>query len=162
MRETRGVPGTSAAAGTADIRQVLDRFEEAWRNGTPRIDDFLQPAAAQQAANRQRLLLELVAIDLECRWRRAAGEGTGPDAKKRPRLEGYAVRYGELRPVERLPLELIGHEYRVRHCCGDRPTHAEYCSRFPRHGLELQQELARVDAELAAEFSTGQELLWRP
>jgi serine/threonine protein kinase/Tol biopolymer transport system component len=158
MRETRDAAPAGAAAGPSDLRHLLDRFEEAWRNGTPRIDDFLPHSTAKQAASRQRLLLELVAIDLECRWRRAAGS----EADKRPRLEDYAVRYGELRLLERLPLELIGHEYRVRHCCGDRPTHAEYCSRFPHHGPELQQELARVDAELAAEFSAGHELLWRP
>src|SRR5262249_34973166 len=46
----------------------------------------------------------------------------------------------------------IGWEYRVRQRWGKRPTHEEYVARFPRHRPELPRTLARIDAELAAEF----------
>jgi WD40 repeat protein len=51
------------------IDQVCNRFEVAWRTGTPRIEDFLEGWGEPQ---RGALLRELVLIDLD--YRRARGE----------------------------------------------------------------------------------------
>jgi tRNA A-37 threonylcarbamoyl transferase component Bud32 len=134
------------AEGREDLDRLLDRFEGAWRAGTPpAIEDFL-PA---RGPGRRPVLYELVKIDLEYRWRRTAAGAAGWPA--RPRLEDYAARLARLGPPGRLPLDLIGEEYRVRQCWGDRPRAAEYAGRFPHHGAALGEELARIDAELAAE-----------
>jgi hypothetical protein len=147
----------------ADLEERLERFDAAWRGDTvPAIEVFLPPRGA---AARQQVLHELIKIDLEYRWRIAApqpahatthlaasdpgpGRGALPAC---PRLEDYAACLPDLGRVEELPLELIAEEYRVRHAWGDRPEPAEYARRFAGHGAALQQLLARVDVELAAE-----------
>ena len=47
---------------------ILDRFDQAWESGSaPRIDEFL--SSMEQASRSQNLLVELIMIDLERRWR---------------------------------------------------------------------------------------------
>ena len=122
----------SASADRPDTDDLVERFDEAWRKGQPpRMDDFLPPPSPHGPAGdprRRRLLEELVPIDLEHHWRRAAVEARS----QLPRLEDYVARYPELGPLDRLPVELIAYEYRARQCWGDRPSHAEYAARFTR------------------------------
>jgi Protein kinase domain len=143
------------AGGPDDLDRLVDRFESAWQSGAPPdIEEFLQ---AGRAVARP-LLHELVKIDLEYRWRRpnhgAAGQNTEGPSPARPRLEFYVKRIPRLGPLQQLPVDLIGEEYRVRQCWGDRPAHAEYAARFPGRGAALRTALERVDAELHAEMAT--------
>ena len=55
----------------------------------------------------------------------------------------------ELGPLDRLPVDLIGEEYRVRHRFGDRPGHDEYFERFASQATTLTDVLGQVDSELA-------------
>jgi serine/threonine protein kinase len=68
-------------------------------------------------------------------------------------LEQYVKRIAQLGSLDSLPTELIAEEYRVRHRFGDRPSHAEYAARFPRHGRTVLNELSRVDADLRNEYA---------
>jgi serine/threonine-protein kinase len=131
--------------------ELLEQFEEAWRAGAPpRLESFLPPVLSHaDTPARRRWLEELVLIDLEQRWRRWQTLG------RPPRLEEYPARCPGLTPG----LPLIAYEYRVRHCWGDRPGHAEYQGRFARHGAELERALAQVDAELADEAARKQRRL---
>ncbi|MGE3804971.1 MAG: WD40 repeat domain-containing serine/threonine protein kinase, partial [Gemmataceae bacterium] len=61
----------------------------------------------------------------------------------------------ELESVRQYSLELIGEEDWVRHVWGDRPMPAEYAARFPHSGPQLLDRLRAIDAEIAAEFKTG-------
>ena len=90
-------PGAAGAAGiTPD--SLLDRFEQAWRNGeSPRIADFL----VQEVADRGELLLNLVRIDLEYRWRQHAATATRSSTTA-PRLEDYLPRFPDLGRLEQL------------------------------------------------------------
>src|SRR5260370_4961069 len=141
MLEQSGAPVPLTGGDERD--QVLERFETAWQEGTPpAIADFLPPVRAEH----QDLLSELVMIDLEYRWRgpaRSAGS-----LSRRPRLEDYVERFPDMGSLQFLSVELIGEEYRVRRRWGDRPDHAEYARRFPRQAAKLENELARIDAEL--------------
>jgi hypothetical protein len=131
-----------------ELDRLVDRFESAWQSGTPpKIEDFLP---AGRAAARS-LLYELVKIDLEYRWR-LSSQGASPS---HPCLEFYVKRIPRLGPLQQLPVDLIGEEYRARQRWGDRPAHAEYAARFPRNGKVLQATLARIDAELHAEMATA-------
>jgi tRNA A-37 threonylcarbamoyl transferase component Bud32 len=141
------------SSGPEDPERLIDRFEVAWQGGAvPAIGAFLPPERPGDGARRRELVQELVKIDLEYRWRRPnpdpAGCGSWP---ARPRLEDYVRRFPDLGPAERLPVGLIGEEYRVRQRWGDRPAHAEYARRFPRHGPAVPSLLTRIDAELASE-----------
>src|SRR5262245_9358933 len=62
------------------IDGILVRFERAWRQGRPRLEEYLEalPADARQA-----LLTELLHLDID--YRRRAGE--------QPRAEDYLARF---------------------------------------------------------------------
>ena len=98
--------------GTEDLDLLLDRFDRAWQNDSPpAIEDFL-PAVP---GGRRRLLRELIKIDLEYRWRRSWPGRAGASASPgRPRLEDYVGRFPWLGSSQKLPVDLIGEEYRMR------------------------------------------------
>jgi WD40 repeat protein len=132
---------------------LVDRFESAWRsprNGhIPAIEEFYPAYLAGEghaldAAGRQRLLEELVKLDLEYRWK---GGGAGV-----PRwcLEEYVARLPCLGPLQELPLTLLEEEYRVRHRWGDRPGVQDYLARFPDRGQELLAALHAQENSLKA------------
>ncbi|SIO34912.1 Serine/threonine protein kinase [Singulisphaera sp. GP187] len=123
-------------------RRVL-RFEQAWQlNDICEIADFLiTPFAIHDS---DRLLVELICIDLE--YRQQSVEASEPVT-----LTHYVEAFPELISLDRLPLELIAEEYRVRSRWGDRPSHAEFLSRFQERRESIRAELVRIDDELAAE-----------
>jgi hypothetical protein len=144
---------------------IVEQFETAWRGANaclPEIERFLPQG---DHGLRREVLAELIPIDLEYRWRRAGKAGQSPrpetprpnghapstsQAQPRPwLLDDYLARYPELGSVARAPLDLVGHEYRVRCRWGDRPTHEEFLARFPGHGEALLIALQGVDAEQA-------------
>ena len=130
-----------------DFEAHVLRFEQAWRlHGPPEIGDYLGVLPAS-GPERLRLLIELVGNDLEYRWRH-------PEVAGRATLDHYVARHPELIAPDRLPLELIGEEYRVRCRFGDRPSHAEFLSRFRERREEIRAELIRVDRELVEETAT--------
>jgi tetratricopeptide (TPR) repeat protein len=147
----RDVPGDWSAS-----QLPLEQFDAAWRRGqVPELEAYLPPIGDP---GRRPLLEELVKIDLEYRWRHSTR--CGADTPNTPedrasnigrRLEDYVARFPELSPLESLPVELVGEEYRVRCCWGDHPNPAEYALRFAWLGETLRQLLADIDRELAAE-----------
>jgi len=92
-------------------------------------------------------------MDLEWRWKIASGDlgegsAVGGDTSglpERPRLSDYADRYPQLGRLEKLPIDLIRHEYYVRHRWGHRPTHEEYLKLYGRQHRNLREELAKED-----------------
>jgi WD40 repeat protein/serine/threonine protein kinase len=160
---------TRETAGQVD--EVCDRFEQAWQSGeTPEVSRFLAANADQwqhwPVASRRQLLEELIKLDLEYRWQEqdqsqrtalVAEQDTivGNDGgAKRLLLEDYVRQHPELGSSDRLSLELVLEEYRVRQRWGDQPPHQEYLQRFPDHGPLLQEQLAQVDSDLSAEENT--------
>jgi serine/threonine protein kinase len=130
-----------------DPERLLAQFDQAWRGGKPPdIATFLSRGSAD---GRRDLVEELVKIDLEYRWRNAQGRC----------LEEYVGHLSDLGRLAELSLDLIGWEYRVRHCWGDRPSHAEYLTRFPAQSAALATTLHDIDTRLAAEFANGQKPL---
>jgi serine/threonine-protein kinase len=131
----------------ASWRAALKRFDSAWQTGpAPRIQAFLLPPEASAPADSSRsLLVELIKIDLEYRWKRGVVPGDALPA--RPRLEDYRAAFPELR----VSAELIAEEYRVRRRFGDRPQRDEYLRRFALDVAQASAIFDRVDAELATE-----------
>src|SRR5262245_60081745 len=129
-----------ALLGASQTERLLERFDQAWRSGTPpRIEEYLPAvASAGQVVNnfdRRELLAELVAIDLGYRWRQR------PTGSSGWLLDNYLQRFPELGPLDTLPVNLIGEEYWARLRWGDRPNHDEYGRRFPQHMNKLRELL---------------------
>jgi len=155
---SEGTDPTEAYSGPwGRIDWVCRRFEGAWKIGrVPDIGDHLalDPSIASPE-HRRKLLLELVMLDMEYRWKTASQGTAGGEASEatfpaRPRLNDYVARYPEFGPLEQLPAELFGEEYRARHLWGDRPRHDEYLAAFGDNRPELGHVLGEVDEQLAA------------
>src|SRR5579871_1733466 len=127
-------------------------FEEAWQRGQmPEIAAYLSSlrAAASDRDLCRALLVELIAIDLEYRWRASVAEiETGSPRQ----LEDYLRLFPELGRIDQTPLELIGEEYRVRQRWGDRMSLESYVRRFSGHSGEIRKLLSRIDRELLLEL----------
>jgi tRNA A-37 threonylcarbamoyl transferase component Bud32 len=132
-----------------DFESRILRFEQAWqRDGPCAIVDYLERSWPPSSPERRRLLVELISIDLEFRWRSGSRD---PRSVQPVMLEVYAAKFPELGSLDELPLELIGQEYRVRHHWGDRPKHAEFLARFHARREQIQAELLQIDRELDEE-----------
>src|SRR5207245_1403721 len=108
--------------------EISKRFEEAWQGGErPAIDDYLK---AQEVAP-QKLLPELVHVELECRLK--AGEEV--------RVEAYIERFPQLADDVEGVLELIVAEYNFRRRREPNLTPENYVRRFPQFRPELTARL---------------------
>jgi hypothetical protein len=93
---------------------ILDRFDAEWARGAAaEIRDFLPDEADDLAV--KTLLIELVMIDLERRWRANTSQVATllPDAEQFPEsppLEDHLARYGESGAIEALPVKLTREE----------------------------------------------------
>ena len=122
-------------------------FEETWQKGQPpEIADFLAGAkfVDQSSLLRRDLLIELICIDLEFRWKHQC-------AKDPPTLDHYVRQFSELGLLDDLPVNLIGEEYRVRHLWGDAPTHDAFIARFTKQQESIRAMIEQVDLELLGE-----------
>lgn len=104
--------------------QLIQRFEQAWRNGPrPAIEDFLPAGDADRPA----ILVELVHADLECRLK--AGEAI--------RVETYLDRFPELTLQRSVVLGLIAAEYDLRRRAEPTLRRQHYLERFPQFSADL-------------------------
>jgi len=171
--------GQRSESESAVIDEACSRFETAWRAGQqPRIEEFLPTESPDKSGTTLlNVLVQLVGIDLEWRWKTAdmvaqqetvtkkpsppaplpqAGEGStdAPESSVsfplRPRLADYVARYALLGPVEQLPCDLIVNEYYARRRYGDQPTHAEYLDVFGSRHPDLAKQLRTIDDGMAA------------
>lgn len=138
----------------------------------PRIDRFMAEGDVSPD-QRGELLRELVAIDMEYRWRRNdAGNACGPGEtamataaeadtdpngfEHGPTLENYLLEWPELSRNGSPPTELIAEEYRIRQRWGDRPDAEEYLNRFGDCPT-LRETLNAVQLELLLDEIRGSE-----
>ena len=146
--------------------ELIEEFESQWQTGTPpSIGSLLQSPAPQMvgAADRLRLLAELIKVDLEYRWREYAaapfadsnhqaefGERSArQDLPKLPRVEDFVRVHPDLAAADELLTELLAEEYRVRRRHEDEPSIESYLARFPRLGRRLRHDLYAIAAELS-------------
>ncbi len=135
--------------------RILD-FENAWRAAAePNITDFLPDDG--DSAERLRVLIELICVDLEFRWRSAASNYR---SKKRELID-YVRSFKELGSLEEIPLTLIVEEYRARSQWGDKPGHNDFVCRFESRRSQILKRLKQVDCELQNESDSRPWLLGR-
>ena len=121
--------------GRDDQEAWLRRFEDEWKAGsTPALDAFLptlSPRWQNDPALRD-LVVELIAIDLEYRFRR------GDEAC----LEDYCGRHS-LGAMEALPLELPVAEYEARCLAGKPPEIESFLAQLPGRADSLRPLIAQ-------------------
>jgi hypothetical protein len=155
-----------SALDSAALEAEFERFESAWRIGNPPdIEQFLNGAFGSSQGLRafqQLALVELVAIDLERRWRASAsrtdtkvGHSSTKTLPAKPHVEDYVRRFALLHSGGLVPLDLVVHEFRVRTLWGDHPQISEFLSRFPEQAKALEVELARVEREIEREAASS-------
>ena len=93
------------------LKSVCDRFHFAWEK-TPRVADFLDDV---KDSDRAPLLVELISIDLEHRWKR--GERRG--------IESLLDDWPELKADTSARYELVWSECQLRVWNGERPSAAD-------------------------------------
>ena len=137
----------SNARKSQQVDDLLDRFDDAWhRRQIPNIAEYL---LSSEDTNNRDLLIELIKIDLEYRWRTQPNDSTASQTKLPwfPLLRDYLRCFPELGNDSELPLDLIVEEYRTRKRWGDRPSHHTYAIQYgPRHS-DLESALSAVDNE---------------
>ena len=175
--DSKGASKSPSEPVSGFLDQAGSRFEAAWKAGgrPPRIEDFVAGVPHEDPPLRRQVLIHLVAIDLEYRWKTSDETGTWvgsnagqpaetetdepqsvtPTFPTRPRLADYVARYPALGPLESLPPDLIAVEYYVRRRHGEHPSHAEYLELVaePFHP-DLRGRLQSVDDELAPAVSS--------
>jgi serine/threonine protein kinase len=113
-----------------ELQELADRFEAACRSSAAvDLDRFLPTPGS---ALRPLALRELIAIQLDARWRRG----------ERPRVADYVVRFPELATGHGQVAALLYEEVRLRLQQGERPDLAEYARAYPDHVRALEQMLA--------------------
>ena len=134
-------PGDPLASGVRE--QCFERFVAEWRADSP--PNLAAYIAELSTDSRRSVLLELVRIDLERRWRCFGKQAT--DAfPQTPSVEDYVARYPELGAAEELPVEILVDEYHIRQRWGDAPSPESYCQRFPTRSAELTTLLGEASA----------------
>ena len=132
------------------IRRCLEEFESTWQDGSaPEIGAYLQQAVDRAApplsADEQReLIIGLIAVDLEHRWR--AWRPTGEHATLWL-LDGYAQQVPDFLREQSWPDELIIAEYKNRRRFGDRPSVEQVLNRFPNRREALMPLLSALQIE---------------
>ncbi len=127
--------GLSFETGSETFRLLADQvgqFVDAWslaeRDGSPSIHDFL-PVDKKL---RMLVLIELIKVDLECRWR----EWNLPKS-----LCEYVEEFPEL-DARKLPSDLIYEEYHLRCEAGLQITPEEVLAEYPNRAETLRQYFA--------------------
>ena len=92
---------------------------------TPSLKQFLPD---QPPALRRLVLIELIKVDLDFRWRRCG---------EQRRIEEYVQEFPEL-ACEKIPCDLIYEEYHIRKRMGEVVDAGEYYQRFPDHAVQLR------------------------
>ena len=149
------------------IFDLCDEFEDSWAiDEHDAVRSFVDRLPSGNPT-RTELLLELVKLDLELRWRHAQiafteafvhGEHeAGTKIPLRPRVEFYTAEFPELQTNGELWRQLINHEYIVRHTYGDQPSIDSFVVRFPQCH-QLTRSLSAIDtanASVRARRSSG-------
>lgn len=138
------------------LEVVLDAFDEAWSTGVaPNLKAFHARGKHLSPTDRGRLLIELIKVDLEYRWRFFVLPERGSKIKNAvsaPRmLEDYLQDFPDLI----INAELAAEEWLVRNRFGDRPSRSEYLRRFERLGVALLQQFQSLEPEMKGSVTTA-------
>ena len=118
---------------TDRLTTAIDDFAQSRSTGRPlTVREVLERIVAADgrdvARDRGELLRELVKVELEFHWDTQRDQPPGDECF----LESYLEEFSDVPLDDDALLELIEHEYCLRHQHGDWPEFSEYAARFPR------------------------------
>lgn len=132
-----------------DFDERIAAFENAWATGqAPDIDRYLLSYAVMDETARLRLLVELVAIDIEHRAR--FREDPSSQSPERP-VEDYLREFPELAKLPAAIEDLIAEELRGQWRRGRCPQIESYLARFPGRDESVLAAIRRVVQESSDE-----------
>jgi WD40 repeat protein/DNA-directed RNA polymerase subunit RPC12/RpoP len=141
--------------GFAWLDELILRFDRAWQSGQrPRIADYLSPSGMNVSPElRRRLLVELVMIDMDARWREASVMPAGKVKGNvdRPTVEHYLTQFPELGVLADVPTALVANEYRLRRRAGQKPSVIDFEHRFGKRDGALSAACHAIDRQLDAD-----------
>lgn len=133
---------------------VLSQFDDSWKRGIPlsirqaMSDLDLSGFSVQDAAYRM-LLCELIKRDMEQRWEQSGNSGE----TRSLRVETYLDQFEEVPFGDETLLEMVEHEYSLRHANGDWPEIEEYATRFPQVAAGVRRRLKNLRDDLVTQSS---------
>ena len=134
--------------GSNLLESVYEKFESAWvETPYPNLRKYLTDHDEQA---RKTLLIELIQIDMERRWRATETSPADDTLPPCPSVADYVSAFPECGSVNDLPIEVLAFEFRVRNLWGNRPNVTEFVSQFPSRREELQKLCDEVVSNLTA------------
>ena len=136
------------------LAAVLSQFEDSWKRGIPlSIREVLKQAelsdfSVQDAAYRM-LVSELIKREMEQRWECGDHDDDSPSL----RIEAYLDQFEDVPFGEETVMELVEHEYSLRHANGDWPEIDEYVRRFPQVAEIARRRLKNLRDDLVTQTS---------
>lgn len=134
-----------------ELESLFDEFESAWvRTPFPDLRSYVDHHSTQGSSDfRTTVLVELIQIDLERRWKTDAEAPVDGLLPARPKITDYAAAFPEIGSIDGVPVELLAFEFRVRQLWGDSPEISEFVAQFPNRGDALQAACEKVSSDLS-------------
>ena len=136
--------GLASVREARSIRQgatTARSFEDEWRYGEPSLERFWEDARASGSATIS-VLVELVKVDLSCRYARG----------QKPQVADYLRRFPELEAQDDRVLSLIYEEFCLREESGDTPDADQFCDQYEpwRESLVSQLRYHRLLSQVVS------------
>ncbi|MFN3152936.1 protein kinase domain-containing protein [Bremerella sp.] len=124
---------------SANQTELLERFERQWfTNPAPAIEHYLEILDQQDPQKRREFFLQLVACDMESRWKSPVDRLKRDQFPLRPLAEDYLSQYPEFGSPEEPPWDLVSLEFQTRQKWGDnQPDLASYVKKYPQWEQQL-------------------------
>ena len=141
------VSGEGREPDNDSLESVYERFESAWlETPYPNIRGYLSETRDDFQTT---LLVELIQIDMERRWRAAESSPADDPLPDRPSVADYVAAFPECGRLENVPVELLAAEFRIRHLWGDCPEVAVFLGQFPERARELKEACSAAVSDLS-------------
>lgn len=136
----------------ANRSALFEHFKFQWSTGTvPDIRHYLDQLSRQDPQTRYDLFFQLVAYDMECRWRSREDRPIRDQIPLRPSAEDYLRQFPEFGDPSIPPWEMLKAELQTRHKWGDSsPDLNAYAKKYP----QWEEQLTAISTSSEAQDDT--------
>ena len=133
MIDPSSISRSNSLSAAWELDQVMQRFELAWQDSPPDLQEYLR----NPRLDRRTLLQELILVDMEHRLRRGLSAC----------VEQYFQRFPEVAASDDIAVDFIVEEFRQRIRLGIPVSRADYLERFPQWRAQLEERLQATAVE---------------